>query len=160
MNRLFERGTVRHTHSRGRSLYGAPWLQPVAIVGKSTTRGSRRNKPKPLPSFATGCAREYMVRRGSTVRVRKRASRSSCCSAPFRCERDDGCEKRALLPDLRDLFLCHAWDDRRGPAKELHDLLESLGVSVWFSEKDVVLGSPLLRKSTRDWRSHESGSCL
>ena len=24
-------------------------------------------------------------------------------------------------------------------------LLESLGVSVWFSEKDVVLGSPLLR---------------
>ena len=54
-------------------------------------------------------------------------------------------EKRALLPDLRDVFLCHAWDDRRGPAKELHDLLESLGVSVWFSEKDVVLGSPLLR---------------
>ncbi len=38
------------------------------------------------------------------------------------------------------------WDDRRGPAKELHDLLESLGVSVWFSEKDVVLGSPLLRE--------------
>ena len=32
------------------------------------------------------------------------------------------------------------------PAKELHDLLESLGVSVWFSEKDVVLGSPLLRE--------------
>src|SRR5437870_340543 len=55
-------------------------------------------------------------------------------------------EKRALLPDLRDVFLCHAWDDRRGPAKELHDLLESLGVSVWFSEKDVVLGSPLLRE--------------
>jgi TIR domain len=46
----------------------------------------------------------------------------------------------------RDVFLCHAWDDRRGPAKELHDLLESLGVSVWFSEKDVVLGSPLLRE--------------
>ena len=55
-------------------------------------------------------------------------------------------EKRALLPDLRDVFLCHAWVDRRGPAKELHDLLESLGVSVWFSEKDVVLGSPLLRE--------------
>jgi hypothetical protein len=35
---------------------------------------------------------------------------------------------------------------RRGTAKELHDLLESLGVSVWFSEKDVVLGSPLLRE--------------
>src|SRR6266516_3251883 len=55
-------------------------------------------------------------------------------------------EQRALLPDLRDVFLCHAWDDRSGAAKELHDLLESLGVSVWFSEKDVVLGSPLLRE--------------
>ena len=54
-------------------------------------------------------------------------------------------ESRAPLPDLRDVFLCHAWDDREGVAKELHDLLESLGVSVWFSEKDVGLGTPLLR---------------
>lgn len=55
-------------------------------------------------------------------------------------------EKRAELPDLRDVFLCHAWDDRKGAAKELHDLLESNGVSVWFSEKDVLLGSSLLRE--------------
>lgn len=54
-------------------------------------------------------------------------------------------EKRASLPDLRDVFLCHAWDDRQGAAKELHDLLETLGVSVWFSEKDVGLGTTLLR---------------
>ncbi len=53
-------------------------------------------------------------------------------------------EKHASL-DLRDVFLCHAWDDRQGAAKELHDLLESLGVKVWFSEKDVGLGVPLLR---------------
>ena len=33
-----------------------------------------------------------------------------------------------------------------GAAKELHDLLESRGVSVWFSEKDVALGTPLLRE--------------
>ena len=55
-------------------------------------------------------------------------------------------EKRADLPDLRDVFLCHAWDDRKGSAKELHDLLELKGVSVWFSEKDVSLGSSLLRE--------------
>lgn len=55
-------------------------------------------------------------------------------------------EKRASVPDLRDIFLCHAWDDRNGVAKELHDLLESLGVSVWFSEKDVALGTSLLRE--------------
>ncbi|HEV7374046.1 MAG TPA: toll/interleukin-1 receptor domain-containing protein [Pyrinomonadaceae bacterium] len=55
-------------------------------------------------------------------------------------------EKRASVPDLRDVFLCHAWDDRKGAAKELHDLLESRGVSVWFSEKDVLLGVTLLRE--------------
>ncbi|TPI77690.1 MULTISPECIES: toll/interleukin-1 receptor domain-containing protein [unclassified Mesorhizobium] len=53
-------------------------------------------------------------------------------------------EKQASL-DLRDAFLCHAWDDRLGPAKELHDLLEASGVKVWFSEKDVGLGVPLMR---------------
>ena len=58
----------------------------------------------------------------------------------------DSIEKRAPLPDPRDVFLCHAWDDRGGVAKELHDQLESRGVSVWFSEKDVALGTPLLRE--------------
>lgn len=55
-------------------------------------------------------------------------------------------EKRSGLPDLRDVFLCHAWDDRKEAAKELHDLLESKGVTVWFSEKDVLLGKSLLRE--------------
>lgn len=55
-------------------------------------------------------------------------------------------ETRPPAPERRDVFLCHAWDDRGGAAKELHDLLESRGVSVWFSEKDVLLGSSLLRE--------------
>ncbi|KEQ03686.1 toll/interleukin-1 receptor domain-containing protein [Pseudorhizobium pelagicum] len=55
-------------------------------------------------------------------------------------------ESRAGLPDLRDIFLCHAWDDRQGDAKSLHDLLEARGVSVWFSEKDVAIGTSLLRE--------------
>ncbi len=55
-------------------------------------------------------------------------------------------EKLVLLPERRDYFLCHAWDDRAGSAKELHDLLESRRVSVWFSEKDVGLGTSLLRE--------------
>lgn len=55
-------------------------------------------------------------------------------------------EKRAAEhPDLRDVFLCHAWDDRQGVAKELHDLLEAAGVKVWFSEKDLSLGVPMMR---------------
>ena len=55
-------------------------------------------------------------------------------------------ESRAPLPNRRDIFLCHAWDDRQGAAKELHDLLESHDVSVWFSEKDVLLCTSLLRE--------------
>ena len=50
-----------------------------------------------------------------------------------------------LQPELRDAFLCHAWDDRKGAAKELHDLLEEAGVKVWFSEKDLGLGVPMMR---------------
>jgi TIR domain-containing protein len=55
-------------------------------------------------------------------------------------------EKLVLVPERWDIFLCHAWDDRAGAAKELHDLLVSRGVKVWFSEKDVALGTPLLRE--------------
>ncbi len=53
--------------------------------------------------------------------------------------------RAAEQPDLRDVFLCHAWDDRQGPAKELHDLLVGAGVKVWFSEKDLGLGVPMMR---------------
>ncbi|MBV9292322.1 MAG: toll/interleukin-1 receptor domain-containing protein [Frankiales bacterium] len=45
-----------------------------------------------------------------------------------------------------DLFLCHAWDDRRSTATELHDLLEAQRVSVWFSERDIILGQPFMRE--------------
>ena len=58
----------------------------------------------------------------------------------------DTVERLASQPERRDFFLCHAWDDRAGAAKDLHDLLEARGVSVWFSEKDVSLGTPLLRE--------------
>ena len=57
----------------------------------------------------------------------------------------DTVEKRASLPDLRHIFLCHAWDDRQGVAKELYDLLMARDVSVWFSENDIGLGEPFLR---------------
>lgn len=63
-------------------------------------------------------------------------------------------------PDLRDVFLCHAWDDRQGAARELHDLLESLGVSVWFSEKDVGLGVPLLRAIDKGLANSKVGIVL
>jgi predicted nucleotide-binding protein len=69
-------------------------------------------------------------------------------------------EKRATIPDLRDIFLCHAWDDRKEAAKELHDLLEENGVSVWFSEKDVLLGSSLLREIDKGLANSRIGIVL
>lgn len=69
-------------------------------------------------------------------------------------------EKLVSLPDLRDVFLCHAWDDRQGAAKELHDLLESFGVKVWFSEKDVGLGVPLLRAIDKGLANSKVGIVL
>jgi hypothetical protein len=87
---------------------------------------------------------------GSSARPRWSPASSSVAYTPAEVRAltpvRDNVEKRAPLPDFRDVFLCHAWDDRGGAAKELHDLLQSRGVSVWFSEKDVALGTSLLRE--------------
>jgi hypothetical protein len=66
----------------------------------------------------------------------------------------------ASYPDRRDLFLCHAWDDRQGVARELHDLLVGLGVTVWFSEKDVALGTSLLRAIDKGLSMSKAGIVL
>jgi TIR domain len=69
-------------------------------------------------------------------------------------------ESRGPLPELRDLFLCHAWDDRRGVATELNNLLEAKGVSVWFSEKDILLGQPFMREIDRGLAKSRAGLVL
>jgi hypothetical protein len=40
----------------------------------------------------------------------------------------------------------HAWADRAGAALQLFEALTRLGVDVWFSERDVVLGKSLARQ--------------
>jgi hypothetical protein len=75
---------------------------------------------------------------------------------PFR----ESFEKRLPYGEHRDFFLCHAWDDRRGPAKDLHDQLESVGVSVWFSEKDIPLGTPFLREIDKGLAKSKIGIVL
>lgn len=63
-------------------------------------------------------------------------------------------------PERRDLFLCHAWDDRNGAARELCDQLVSLGATVWFSENEVGLGKSLLREIDRGLASSRIGIVL
>ena len=88
---------VANPDNKGWSLYGAPWLQLVAVSGKSDRRGSRPNKRNPLPPAATGCLRRSMVSRASAVgchplrevpSLRRRGSTEmlaraiSCCCSP------------------------------------------------------------------------------
>jgi len=63
-------------------------------------------------------------------------------------------------PDLRDVFLCHAWDDRQGSAKDLHELLVAAGVKVWFSEKDLGLGVPMMRAIDKGLANSKIGLVL
>lgn len=69
-------------------------------------------------------------------------------------------EQARLYPDRRDLFLCHAWDDRQGAAKEFYDQLKANDATVWFSEKDVGLGTPLLREIDRGLANSRVGIVL
>lgn len=68
--------------------------------------------------------------------------------------------KRASQPELRQIFLCHAWDDRQEVAKELYNLLVASGVSVWFSENDIGLGEPFLRAIDKGLAKSQVGIVL
>jgi hypothetical protein len=117
--------------------------------GRYSGYGSYSSPSYYSPSVSSGGGRSSGGGSGRSARPRWSRAGSSVVYTPAEVRAltpvRNSVENLAKLPDLRDVFLCHAWDDRQGAAKELHDLLESLGVSVWFSEKDVGLGVPLLR---------------
>lgn len=69
-------------------------------------------------------------------------------------------EQAQAHPDRRDLFLCHAWDDREGSARELHGHLMANGASVWFSEDDLPLGSLMIREIDKGLRNSRVGIVL
>lgn len=70
-------------------------------------------------------------------------------------------EIKALVPVRRQVeYRAQHEPDRRGVAHELSDLLEAAGVSVWFSEKDIVLGQPFLREIDRGLANSRTGIVL
>ena len=105
--------------------YTPSYTYPSAASGGSSSGSSGGRKPRWSGAGST------MVYSDSQVKA----------LTPVREE----VERLATKPDLRDVFLCHAWDDRKEAAQQLHDLLEAAGVKVWFSEKDIGLGVPFLR---------------
>ena len=65
--------------------YGTERAQPVAKVQTARRPPTAWCSDKPLPAATTGCRLDRMVRRGSTVRVRQRASLFSLLSPDCRC---------------------------------------------------------------------------
>jgi hypothetical protein len=132
--------------------------------GRYSGYGSYSSPPYYSPSGISGGGRSSIGRSGSSGRPSWSRAGSSVSYTPAEVRAltpvRRSVENRAAVPDLRDVFLCHAWDDRRGAAKELHDLLESLGVSVWFSEKDVALGTSLLREIDKGLAKSRIGTVL
>jgi len=69
-------------------------------------------------------------------------------------------EQARTHPERRDLFLCHAWDDRQSSAAELHRHLKANGETVWFSEEDIPLGSLMTREIDKGLRNSRIGIVL
>jgi hypothetical protein len=112
--------------------YGSSYSSPGSSAGSYGNSGG-------IAGRASSSSRPRWSRAGSSVSYTPTQVQSL---TPIR----ETVERRATeQPDLRDVFLCHAWDDRQGPAKELHELLVAAGVKVWFSEKDLGLGVPMMR---------------
>ena len=116
--------------------------------------GGYESYSSPSPSYSqsrgSGGGRSSGGGSGSSARPRWSPAGSSVSYTPAEVRAltpvRETVEKLTLLPERRDFFLCRAWDDRAGAAKELYDQLQSRGVSVWFSEVDVRLGTQLLRE--------------
>lgn len=128
-------------------------------------------EPTPTPSFSEGSSRgssgrsgNYNVNKGRT----KKPSWSNSSSPLYYTSTEiktltpvrKVAKERAEKPDLRDIFLCHAWDDRKESAKDLYDFLITKGISVWFSEKDVPLGTSLLREIDKGLAKSKIGIVL
>lgn len=128
-----------------RPFYQRPaYLQPPSSVsrsGSSPSVGGRGARPAWSPA-------------GSTVTYTPEQVKAL---TPYRQQIEVRARQGALI---RDVFLCHAWDDRRGVATAFNDLLEGKDVSVWFSERDIVLGQPFMREIDKGLAKSRTGLVL
>jgi len=120
--------------------------------------------PKRHASFASRSAGGG-GRSGRTTSSASRSRRSAVTYSPREYQvlmpvREQVVRIAQTSTDRRDLFLCHAWDDRASSALEFYNLLRGLDVTVWFSEKDVPLGTPLMRQIDKGLKNSLSGIVL
>lgn len=122
----------RYRSSNRYTSYQSSYSSPVSDRSRVSYPTSSSRRP-------TGSTRPRWSRAGSSVSYTPAQVQSL---TPIREKIEFSA---AQAPDLRDVFLCHAWGDRKGAAKELYDLLEAADVKVWFSEEDLGLGVPMMR---------------
>lgn len=128
--------------------YRSPAYSPPANYGGRSTFGGSGGGATP------GGGRSRRLRGGASVSFTPTEWRTI---EPVARQAQEQARKH---PERHDLFLCHAWDDRGGAARELFDLLQSFGASVWFSEKEVGLGKSLLREIDRGLKNSRIGIVL
>ncbi|MBY3332644.1 toll/interleukin-1 receptor domain-containing protein [Rhizobium laguerreae] len=140
------RGRSRYGYSSG---YSPPSYSSPSYYSSSASSGGARSS-----GSGTGRVRASWSKPGSALFYTPAEVREL---TPVRVNVEELAAKR---PELRDVFLCHAWDDRQKAAKELHDLLEARGVRVWFSEKDIGLGEPFMRSIDKGLANSRVGIVL
>lgn len=130
--------------SRGyNSSYYSSYSSPYSSHSSSSSSGSYSSKSKPRWSKSSSSVSYTSAQIVNLTPIREAVE-----------------SRVSIQPDLRDVFLCHAWADRKESAKELHDLLETAGVKVWFSEKDLGLGVPMMRAIDKGLANSKVGLVL
>jgi hypothetical protein len=138
---------------------------PVHGYGRSRSYYSPQAyySPPPTPRATSGGGSSG-AGGGGRIRPRWSSSTSTVTYTPDQVQALDryrtAVETVGVKIDLRDVFLCHAWDDRQTTAMELHDALVAKNVSVWFSEKDILLGQPFMREIDRGLARSRVGLAL
>lgn len=109
------------------------------------------------PSYASLSSGDSTLRRTRTGRSVSYSANEWRSVEPYA---EKAAEQARAHPDRRDLFLCHAWDDRQGSAADLHRQLKANGATVWFSEEDIPLGSLMTREIDKGLRNSRIGIVL
>lgn len=141
----------------GRGSYGGSYSRPTYTPSYEQPRVAPPTPAKRYPSYASrssggGSSSSRTRRSAVSYSVREYQTLN-----PVREQVVKVAEKAIVT---RDLFLCHAWDDRAGAALELNNLLTALDVKVWFSEMDVPLGTSLIRKIDQGLANSRAGIVL
>ncbi|WP_412984754.1 toll/interleukin-1 receptor domain-containing protein [Pontimicrobium sp. IMCC45349] len=136
----------RNRYSRYRSNYSYPSYDDYSLSNRATSSGnynSSKGRTRKASWSKSGSSIFYTTAEINTLTpVRKVV------------------EKKAEKQDVKDIFLCHAWDDRRESALDLYNLLISNSVTVWFSEKDIPLGTSFLREIDKGLAKSKIGIVL